>query len=67
MGFPSLTPEVQALTVEQHAFIVMVVILLRHLFLSVTEPLPQLFVHNFLNLQEGRKKLLLVKYKYISI
>lgn len=52
---------------EQHALVVMVVILLRHLFLSVTEPLPQLLVHNFLNLQEGRKKLLLVKCKYINI
>lgn len=36
-------------TVEQHALIVMVVVLLRHLLLSVAESLPQLLIHNFLN------------------
>lgn len=38
------------LTVKQHAFIVVVVILLRNFLLSVTEPFSQLLVHNFLNL-----------------
>jgi len=36
---------------KQHAFIVMIMILLRDLLLSVTEPLSQLLVHNLLNLQ----------------
>lgn len=59
--FP-LTAHAQAvLTVEQHALIVMVVVLLRHLLLSVTKPLPQLLVYNFLNLHKGQKILSLIK------
>lgn len=48
-----------ALTVEQHALIVMVVVLLRHLLLSVAESLPQLLIHNFLNLHKGKKYFLI--------
>lgn len=44
------------LTVKQHALVVMVVVLLRHLLLPVAEPLPQLLVDNLLNLRIKKKE-----------
>lgn len=59
-SFPTADSPMQAaLTVEQHALIVMVVVLLRHLLLSVAESLPQLLIHNFLNLHKGKKYFLI--------
>lgn len=48
---PARTNRYHFITMKQHALVVVVVILFWDLLLSVTESLPQLLVHDFLNLQ----------------
>lgn len=43
-------------TVEEHAFVVMVVILVSNLLLSVRVSFPQLLIHNLLDLQTEKKE-----------
>lgn len=54
---PVHTNSYHFITMKQHALIVMVMILFWDLLLPVTESLPQLLIHNLLNLQWNNKHL----------